>query len=84
VELFLCSMITSGTVTGRIDRPSGVVSFLKTKDPSEALNDWAQNLDKLMSLISNATHLINKEEMVHKHLNQPIPSVASSSATNKA
>lgn len=61
-------MIVSGTVVGRIDRPSGIVSFVASKDPSESLNDWAHNLSKLMSLISRTTHLINKEEMVHKHL----------------
>jgi len=75
-------MITSGTVTGRIDRPSGIVSFLKTKDPSEALNEWASNLDKLMGLISNATHLINKEEMVHRHLNKGPSSAGPSQASS--
>jgi len=61
-------MIVGGTIEGKIDRPSGVVSFLSSKDPSESLNDWARNLNKLMALISKTTHLINKEEMVHKHL----------------
>ncbi len=61
-------MIVGSTVIGRIDRPSGIVSFFNSKDPSESLNDWARNLSKLMSLISRTTHLINKEEMVHKHL----------------
>lgn len=68
VETCLCRMIVGTTVVGRIDRPSGIVSFLSSKDPSESLNDWAHNLSKLMSLISRTTHLINKEEMVHKHL----------------
>jgi 26S proteasome regulatory subunit N5 len=90
VELFLCNMITTGTVIGRIDRPSGIVSFLKTKDPSEALNEWANNLDKLMGLISNATHLINKEEMVHRHLagapgtsTGPSPSTSTTAVANQ-
>jgi len=68
VETCLCGMIVGSTVVGRIDRPSGIVSFLSSKDPSESLNDWAHNLSKLMGLISRTTHLINKEEMVHKHL----------------
>lgn len=53
---------------GKIDRPSGVVSFQAAKDPSELLNDWSHNLNTLMTLIQRTTHLINKEEMVHKHL----------------
>jgi len=57
-------MIVGGTVTGKIDRKSGIVSFSSMKDPSEALNDWNHNLNKLMGLIKRTTHLINKEEMV--------------------
>lgn len=53
---------------GKIDRPSGVVSFQASKDPSELLNDWSHNLNTLMTTIQRTTHLINKEEMVHKHL----------------
>jgi len=61
-------MIVAGTVEGKIDRPSGIVSFQPAKDPSEMLNDWSMNLNTLMSLIARTTHMINKEEMVHKHL----------------
>jgi 26S proteasome regulatory subunit N5 len=61
-------MIVSSTVTGKMDRPSGIVSFQASKDPSESLNDWARSLNKLMGLISRTTHLINKEEMVWKCL----------------
>jgi len=64
VEVCLCAMIVGGTVTGKIDRKSGIVSFSSMKDPSEALNDWNHNLNKLMGLIKRTTHLINKEEMV--------------------
>jgi len=68
VEEVLCNMVVAGTVRGKIDRPAGIVSFIDTKDPSELLNDWSHNLNSLMSLIARTTHLINKEEMVHKHL----------------
>lgn len=68
VEEVLCSMVVAGTVQGKIDRPSGVVSFQPAKDPSELLNDWSHNVNTLMTLIARTTHLINKEEMVHKHL----------------
>ena len=34
----------------------------------ENLNSWSPNTNKLMDLVMKATHLINKEEMVHKHL----------------
>ena len=38
------------------------------QDPLEALNSWSSNTNKLMDLVMKTTHLINKEEMVHKHL----------------
>jgi 26S proteasome regulatory subunit N5 len=68
VEEVLCSMVVAGSVTAKVDRPEGVVYFQALKDPNELLNDWSQNLNSLMNLIARTTHLINKEEMVHKHL----------------
>lgn len=47
---------------------SQVVHFQQSKDPSDVLNDWARDLSSLMQLVNRTTHLINKEECVHKHL----------------
>jgi len=71
VEEVLCKMVVSGSVAAKVDRPEGVVYFQAIKDPNELLNDWSQNLNTLMNLIARTTHLINKEEMVHKHLLVP-------------
>ena len=46
----------------------GVVNFHKSKNPNELLNDWSHDISELMSLVQKTTHLINKEEMVHKHM----------------
>jgi len=78
VEDVLCSMVVAGSVSAKVDRPEGVVYFQATKDPSELLNDWSHNLNSLMNLIARTTHLINKEEMVHKHL---LASATASTAT---
>lgn len=67
-EEFLSNMVVSKTVQAKTDRPSGVVHFQQTKDPSDVLNDWARDLASLMQLVNRTTHLINKEECVHKHL----------------
>jgi 26S proteasome regulatory subunit N5 len=32
------------------------------------LNEWSHNITDLMGLVMKTTHLINKEEMIHKHL----------------
>ncbi|XP_017786235.1 PREDICTED: 26S proteasome non-ATPase regulatory subunit 12 [Nicrophorus vespilloides] len=67
-EEFLSQMVVSKTVTAKTDRPSGVVHFQQSKDPSDVLNDWAHDLSSLMGLVNKTTHLINKEECIHKHL----------------
>ncbi|XP_046660842.1 26S proteasome non-ATPase regulatory subunit 12 [Homalodisca vitripennis] len=67
-EEFLSNMVVGKTVQAKIDRPAGIVSFRTIKDPSDVLNDWASNLDSLMRLVNHTTHLINKEQMVHRHL----------------
>ena len=65
-ETFLSDLVTKKTIFARIDRPSGVISFSQSKDPAEVLNEWSHNLSSLMVLVSKTTHLINKEEMVHR------------------
>ncbi|KAJ8915020.1 hypothetical protein NQ315_015995, partial [Exocentrus adspersus] len=67
-EEFLSQMVVSKTVQAKTDRPAGVVHFQQSKDPSDVLNDWAHDLSQLMQLVNKTTHLINKEECVHKHL----------------
>ena len=54
------------TVQAKIDRLAGVIQFSRTKDPNDILNDWSFNINSLMSLLNKTTHLITKEEMIHK------------------
>lgn len=65
-EVYISDLVTKKTIYARIDRPAGVVSFSQAQDPTEVLNEWATNLSNLMVLVSKTTHLINKEEMVHR------------------
>ena len=58
----------SGTVTARMDRLEGIINFGTAPEHSQLLNTWADSLHHLMALVNKTTHLINKEEMVHKHL----------------
>lgn len=69
-EEFLCQLVVSGTVVARMDRLEGVVNFGTTPEHSQLLNTWSDSLHHLMALVNKTTHLINKEEMVHKHLLQ--------------
>ena len=67
-EEFLSNLVVNGTVTAKIDRLDGIINFRKSKEPNEMLNEWSHNVNSLMGLVSKATHLITKEEMVHKAL----------------
>lgn len=65
-EKRLCEQVVKGTVTAKIDRLDGVISFSKPKNVEEILNSWSGNLNSVMSLIGNCNHLITKERMVHQ------------------
>jgi len=67
-EECLCQLVVSGTVVARMDRLEGIVNFGVQPEHSQLLNQWADSLHHLMALVNKTTHLINKEEMVHKHL----------------
>ncbi|CAA9997989.1 unnamed protein product [Nesidiocoris tenuis] len=69
-EETLSEMVTSKSVQAKTDRPAGIVVFKAAQQPNDVLNDWASNLTDLMRLLNNTTHLINKEHMIHKHLQQ--------------
>ncbi|KAJ2784252.1 proteasome regulatory particle subunit [Coemansia javaensis] len=66
VEAFLSRAVVAGTIYARIDRPEGIVSFAKPRDGEEQLNAWASDVGKLLGLVEKTTHLIAKEEIVHK------------------
>lgn len=67
-EEFLSALVVNKTVEAKIDRLEGIVCFCKAKNPADLLDDWTRNISSLMSFVNKTTHLITKEEMVHKLL----------------
>lgn len=67
-EDFLSNLVVNKTVQAKTDRLAGVVCFTQNKDPNDVLNEWSNHLNSLMQIVNKTTHLINKEEMIHKHL----------------
>ncbi|KAI9292858.1 hypothetical protein K502DRAFT_343605 [Neoconidiobolus thromboides FSU 785] len=65
-EEFLSNLVVKKTIYARIDRPAGIVSFVKPRNTVEVLGDWTSDVNSLLNLIEQTTHLISKEEMVHK------------------
>nr|SVE78815.1 EOG090X04UV [Daphnia lumholtzi] len=75
-EEFLSNLVSSKTVTAKVDRLDGVVHFQtsQTQDVNAVLNNWSSGLASLMDLVTKTNHLINREEMVHRHLLATNPS----------
>lgn len=63
-ERYLSELVTTKTVYARIDRPAGVVSFAKPRQPDDVLNEWSGNMKSLLGLLERIDHLITKEEMM--------------------
>jgi 26S proteasome regulatory subunit N5 len=66
LEKHLSDMASNGDVYLKIDRPSGIVSFQSPTLPETVLSDWSSDMDKLLGIMENTCHLINREQMVHK------------------
>jgi 26S proteasome regulatory subunit N5 len=59
-------MVVSKAIAARIDRPAAVICFGKQKQPEELLNNWSNNISKLLGLVEKATQQIAKESMLNK------------------
>ncbi|GAB6033295.1 proteasome regulatory particle subunit [Chamberlinius hualienensis] len=68
-EEFLCGLVVNKMVEAKMDRPAKIINFSRPKKPNDVLNEWTNNTSTLMQLVSKTTHLINKEEMIYKHMN---------------
>ncbi|KAL1483016.1 hypothetical protein MTO96_033423 [Rhipicephalus appendiculatus] len=77
-EDVLSELVVANRVWAKIDRLAGVVCFSCHKEPNQVLNEWSSNLNSLMALLSKTSHLISKEEMVHRHLHAQTPPATSS------
>jgi 26S proteasome regulatory subunit N5 len=66
VEQHISNLVVSQSIYAKIDRPSGIVSFTKPKDPNEFLTDWSHDIARLLTLMERTNHLIDRENMVYK------------------
>ena len=71
MEKFLCNLIVTGVIPdAKIQRPSRIVNMRARKANIETLDAWGSNVRKLTEILNKVSHLILKEEMVHKHLEE--------------
>jgi len=64
-EKELSEMVCSKFVYAKIDRPAGQIMFGEKQTYSDRLNDWSNSISKMLDLVENSCHLIQKEQMVH-------------------
>mmetsp|Transcript_59813 Transcript_59813/g.174836 ORF Transcript_59813/g.174836 Transcript_59813/m.174836 type:complete len:459 (+) Transcript_59813:92-1468(+) len=64
-ELELSELVCSKFVHARIDRPGGTIRFGQRPTYTDRLNDWSNGITKMVDLVENTCHLIQKEQMVH-------------------
>ena len=59
-------MINEGLILAKIDRLDGVVSFRKKRTDDEVLDEWVEDVNKLLSLVDETCNLIHREEEKYK------------------
>merc|ERR1712217_211474 len=63
-EKELSELVCSKFIHAKIDRPGGTVRFGLKPTYTDRLNDWSDNITKMLDLVENTCHLIQKEQMV--------------------
>jgi len=64
-EAELSELVCQKFLSAKIDRPAGIIKFGRKLEPVDRLNDWSSNISKMLDLVENSCHLIQKEQMVH-------------------
>mmetsp|Transcript_144178 Transcript_144178/g.401694 ORF Transcript_144178/g.401694 Transcript_144178/m.401694 type:complete len:459 (-) Transcript_144178:169-1545(-) len=64
-EAELSELVCSKFVYAKIDRPAGNIRFGQKQTYTDRLNDWSGSITKMLDLVENTCHLIQKEQMVH-------------------
>ena len=63
LEGVLCELVTNKTIQCKIDRLTLIVTFEK---PQHTIGAWTNNVDNMLKLIDQTSHLMTTEEMFYK------------------
>ena len=66
LENILSDMVSDNALYCKIDRPMGIVSFVKNQSPEAVLDQWSNDVSTMLTLIDQTCHLIAKENMVNQ------------------
>lgn len=65
-ERFLSDLVSSRQLFARIDRPTGIIQFKANQKETQLIQGWSDQINSLLTKVESTTHLINKENMIHK------------------
>jgi len=66
LEAEVSELVVNKTIYARIDRPAGIIRFGKLPTSEARLNGWAGSIDKVLDLVQETCHLIQKERMIQE------------------
>eukprot|EP00921_Rhytidocystis_pertsovi_P022112 GHVQ01035365.1.p1 GENE.GHVQ01035365.1~~GHVQ01035365.1.p1 ORF type:complete len:485 (+),score=71.23 GHVQ01035365.1:91-1455(+) len=64
-ETEICDLVCSKYLQAKMDRPAALVTFGARKDTCDHLNEWSSDISRLLDLVEESSHLIQKERMVN-------------------
>ena len=65
LETQICFLVNGKQIYAKIDRPNGFVTFIKTKDPKEVIDQWTDDIKEMLVLVNETCFLIETEKMNH-------------------
>ncbi|EAN33052.2 PCI domain protein [Theileria parva strain Muguga] len=66
LENEISNMVEMGIIDSKINRITGIVKFQKKLQTEIILNNWVNNITKLMELVDQCSRLVQKEKMIHE------------------
>lgn len=65
-ETELSELVVNKSIHARIDRPGGVIRFGEEPKAEDKMNGWCLAIDKVLDLVKETGHLIQKEKMIQE------------------
>ncbi|KAI4841504.1 26S proteasome regulatory subunit p55 [Plasmodium brasilianum] len=65
-ESLLSELVSNKMLSSKIDRLHGIIKFGQKKNPENILNNWSPQINKILDLLEESSHLIQKERMLHE------------------
>ncbi|GAW79881.1 26S proteasome regulatory subunit p55 [Plasmodium gonderi] len=65
-ENLLSELVSNKMLNAKIDRLHGIIKFSLKKNPEILLNTWSSQINQILDLLEESSHLIQKERMLHE------------------